>query len=442
MERWYLDKGYVNPMIFRLVRAGNPEPRSGAPSLTAPDLCTVFARYIEHHAVLHPTSVLVAADGAERQLYVRPIDLARAARSLSAQLAHGLPHARAWVGGYTDVVLEGTSVGGNSECRMLDKDGVIAAAPGDALPRAIADAWGPYSIEIAALLGSAHPRLEEAWRAIIEGLERPASPANQAAPHTRHVESALDRLAFLAPDVAARARPLIHGAATKTLWRGPQPDESLPSGAMIAAWFHALSQRSSEVLSPRSSPRSSQLPSQSSETDSDADSDDAFFFLIETRRVLFVSQRQGRGATLHETFDLADPIGLAARLAFIWSHRASFRDGIAMNDASIAPLAPLPIRGDRAILLVRSDGEADIRVEPAPEILIGRSQSSDVPIPHVLVSRRQTFLHARPDGWYAADAESVSGTFLNADAIRQPTLLHQGAALRLGGLTVEVFEAT
>jgi hypothetical protein len=206
----------------------------------------------------------------------------------------------------------------------------------------------------------------------------------------------------------------VSGVSEKMAWRGPRPDEDLSVGAMIASWLRLL---------PR-------------------DNEDAFCMLIESRRVLLVSRCGGRTATLHESFDLERPTGLAARLHFLWRHRASFVDGISVVDSVIMPVEEVRLRGDRGVLLVPEDGEGEVLLEPSPSILVGRALTSEVVLAHRLVARRQATFHSRPDGWYVADADSVSGTWLEGDSVRKPTPLHHGALLRLGGLTVEVVQAS
>ncbi len=72
----------------------------------------------------------------------------------------------------------------------------------------------------------------------------------------------------------------------------------------------------------------------------------------------------------------------------------------------------------------------------APEIAIGRSQSSDFPIPDDTVSARHARLRYHHNQWWVEDLKSTNGTFLNDERVGVPTVVVSGDELRCGQISL------
>lgn len=76
-----------------------------------------------------------------------------------------------------------------------------------------------------------------------------------------------------------------------------------------------------------------------------------------------------------------------------------------------------------------------------PEIVIGRDESVDLPIPSQGVSRRHAKLSREGDGYVIEDLGSSNGTFVNSQKVTGRRLLKAGDQVRLGKAVTLVYEA-
>lgn len=71
-------------------------------------------------------------------------------------------------------------------------------------------------------------------------------------------------------------------------------------------------------------------------------------------------------------------------------------------------------------------------------VVIGRSQSSDVPVPDAMVSRRHCLVDYRDAEILIRDLESTNGTLINGQPIEGEFRLSIGDLILLGGTEFEV----
>jgi pSer/pThr/pTyr-binding forkhead associated (FHA) protein len=67
-----------------------------------------------------------------------------------------------------------------------------------------------------------------------------------------------------------------------------------------------------------------------------------------------------------------------------------------------------------------------------PEVFIGRSATSEYPLPDETVSSRHARLSYHHNQWWAEDLQSTNGTFLNDEPVSVPTVIVSGDELRCG----------
>jgi hypothetical protein len=67
-----------------------------------------------------------------------------------------------------------------------------------------------------------------------------------------------------------------------------------------------------------------------------------------------------------------------------------------------------------------------------PEVIIGRDQTCDYPLPDDAVSSRHVRLAFHHNQWWVEDLQSTNGTFLNDDRIYTPTVVISGDEVRCG----------
>jgi hypothetical protein len=86
-----------------------------------------------------------------------------------------------------------------------------------------------------------------------------------------------------------------------------------------------------------------------------------------------------------------------------------------------------------AILVTPLDNDENPVLEfSKPEIIIGRDQASDYPLPDDAVSSRHVRLAYHHNQWWVEDLQSTNGTFLNDDRIYTPTVVISGDEIRCG----------
>lgn len=75
----------------------------------------------------------------------------------------------------------------------------------------------------------------------------------------------------------------------------------------------------------------------------------------------------------------------------------------------------------------------DGTVEVSGSTVVGRGSESDVRLDgDDFASARHARLESRPDGTWVVDLESTNGTFVNGQAVTQPTRLRPGDVVRVG----------
>lgn len=71
-----------------------------------------------------------------------------------------------------------------------------------------------------------------------------------------------------------------------------------------------------------------------------------------------------------------------------------------------------------------------------PEVIIGRSENCEFPIPDETVSARHARLSYHQNQWWVEDMGSTNGTFLNDERVRVPTVIISGDELRCGQVSL------
>lgn len=86
-----------------------------------------------------------------------------------------------------------------------------------------------------------------------------------------------------------------------------------------------------------------------------------------------------------------------------------------------------------AILITPLDiDEVPVQEFAKPEVIIGRDQTCDYPLPDDAVSSRHLRLAFHHNQWWAEDLQSTNGTFLNDDRIFTSTVIITGDEIRCG----------
>jgi pSer/pThr/pTyr-binding forkhead associated (FHA) protein len=72
----------------------------------------------------------------------------------------------------------------------------------------------------------------------------------------------------------------------------------------------------------------------------------------------------------------------------------------------------------------------------AIEVMIGRSSSSEFPIPDETVSARHARFRYHHKQWWIEDLKSTNGTYLNDERVSVPTVVVSGDELRCGQINL------
>lgn len=122
---------------------------------------------------------------------------------------------------------------------------------------------------------------------------------------------------------------------------------------------------------------------------------------------------------------------IAALYGFlIWAFLTIWRDLRAQGHFISAPYIP-------EISITRMDGEGeDICAFATPEIIIGRSPTTDLPIADETVSSRHARVSYHHNQWWVEDLGSTNGTYLNDERVSVSTVLIAGDELRCGQVSM------
>jgi hypothetical protein len=89
-------------------------------------------------------------------------------------------------------------------------------------------------------------------------------------------------------------------------------------------------------------------------------------------------------------------------------------------------------------LLIQKPGDETPQSFDIPEVIIGRSSNSDVPILNDTVSARHARLSYHHNQWWVEDLKSTNGTFLNDERVSIPTVIVSGDELRCGQVRLNI----
>jgi phosphoserine phosphatase RsbU/P len=91
------------------------------------------------------------------------------------------------------------------------------------------------------------------------------------------------------------------------------------------------------------------------------------------------------------------------------------------------------------VLTIQRPGRpAETATFDAEELVVGRREGVDIPIPDTSVSRRHARIFRRGDAWYIEDLGSRNGTKLNGLPVSRPSPLGAGDTVRIGDATLRM----
>lgn len=105
---------------------------------------------------------------------------------------------------------------------------------------------------------------------------------------------------------------------------------------------------------------------------------------------------------------------------------------LSTDEASPIPTGPRELLA--LVALVGEHGRPWIAV--SSETVIGRGEDCGLRLDDVAISRRHARIFRSGDRWLVEDLQSQNGTFVDAERLREPRALHDGARLQLGRGTV------
>jgi pSer/pThr/pTyr-binding forkhead associated (FHA) protein len=89
-------------------------------------------------------------------------------------------------------------------------------------------------------------------------------------------------------------------------------------------------------------------------------------------------------------------------------------------------------------LNIRLADEPSTHTYTQPEILFGRSNTTDFVIDDPTVSARHARLSYRQGQWWLDDLASTNGTFLNGESVKASALVTDGDEIRLGQIVIAI----
>ncbi|MDX2229611.1 MAG: FHA domain-containing protein [Leptolyngbyaceae cyanobacterium bins.349] len=99
------------------------------------------------------------------------------------------------------------------------------------------------------------------------------------------------------------------------------------------------------------------------------------------------------------------------------------------------------VQGDQIYLNTNLlDGKSQTLLQPQHCWIIGRDRRAGLSIQDKRLSRRHAMIqYVQQQGFWLTDLNSTNGTYINGEAVRRPTLLHEGDRVRLGSLSFIFF---
>lgn len=114
------------------------------------------------------------------------------------------------------------------------------------------------------------------------------------------------------------------------------------------------------------------------------------------------------------------------------------QDAPGTDDDLVVPVGDLPV--ETGVLIVRAGAQAGDRFSlEADTTRLGRHPDSEISLDDITVSRRHVDIHRTADGYVAADAGSLNGTYVNQERIDRMLLRH-GDELQVGKFRLVFFE--
>lgn len=87
---------------------------------------------------------------------------------------------------------------------------------------------------------------------------------------------------------------------------------------------------------------------------------------------------------------------------------------------------------ERPILMIRRENQPTQQVPISQdEVIVGRDESCDVPLPERQISRQHIRIYRQNDRFYVQDLDSKNGTWVNGQPLKGSTELHDGDEIQL-----------
>jgi pSer/pThr/pTyr-binding forkhead associated (FHA) protein len=116
----------------------------------------------------------------------------------------------------------------------------------------------------------------------------------------------------------------------------------------------------------------------------------------------------------------------------IWAFLTIWRDLRAQSQQLSAPFIP-PLT-----MLPVEEVDQQPQVFSIPEVIVGRSLTSDFTITHDTVSARHARFSYHHNQWWVEDLNSTNGTFLNDERVSMATVVVSGDELRCGQVNLSI----
>lgn len=121
---------------------------------------------------------------------------------------------------------------------------------------------------------------------------------------------------------------------------------------------------------------------------------------------------------------------LACLYGFLaWALYTMWKDLRAQETQITAPKIP-----GLALTPIEGGPVTERQVFAQPEVMLGRSASSEFTVPDETVSSRHARLSYHHKQWWIEDLNSTNGTFLNDERVGVPTVIVPGDELRVGNV--------